>query len=155
MWRSLPAGRWTTPRSRPRSSTACAPRALTTRACGCTGSPASPATRRLARPGTPAGPEGARQVFSRLWAGCSDMHFDLQEMVAEGNKVVCIGVMTGTHDGPFHGIPATHRSTAARHIHVLTFDETGLITEHLAVRDDVTVFRQLGALPAACAAVAR
>ena len=50
-----------------------------------------------ARPGTPAGPEGARQVFSRLWAGC----------------------------------------------------ETGLITEHLAVRDDVTVFRQLGALPAA------
>ena len=29
--------------------------------------------------------------------------------------------------------------------------ETGLITEHLAVRDDVTVFRQLGALPAAMA----
>jgi steroid delta-isomerase-like uncharacterized protein len=106
---------------------------------------------RKARPGTPAGPEGARQVFSRLWAGCSDMHFDLQEMVAEGNKVVCIGVMTGTHDGPFHGIPATHRATAARHIHVLTFDETGLITEHLAVRDDVTVFRQLGVLPAAMA----
>jgi hypothetical protein len=25
---------------------------------------------RNARPGTPAGPEGARQVFSRLWAGC-------------------------------------------------------------------------------------
>jgi hypothetical protein len=54
---------------------------------------------RNARPGTPAGPEGARQVFSRLWAGC----------------------------------------------------ETGLIAEHLAVRDDVTVFRQLGALPAAMA----
>jgi hypothetical protein len=57
----------------------------------------------------------------------------------------------GTPAGPFHGIPATHRSTAARHIHVLTFDETGLITEHVAVRDDVTVFRQLGALPAAMA----
>ena len=105
-----------------------------------------------ARPGTP---DGAGQVFSRLWAGCSDMHFDLEEMIAEGSKVVCIGVMTGTHDGPFHGIPATHRPTAARHIHVLTFDETGLITDHLDVRDDVTVFRQLGALPAACAAVAR
>jgi predicted ester cyclase len=107
---------------------------------------------RNARPGTPAGPEGARQVFSRLWAGCSDMHFDLHEMVAEGNKVVCIGVMTGTHDGPFHGIPPTHRSTAARHIHVLTFDETGLITEHLAVRDDVTVSGSSARCPRPCVA---
>ena len=85
-----------------------------------------------ARPGTPDGPEGAGQVFTRLWAGCPDMHFDLQEMVAEGSKVVCIGMMTGTHDGPFHGLPATHRPTAARQIHVLTFNDTGLITEHLA-----------------------
>ena len=100
-----------------------------------------------ARPGTHDGPEGAGQVFGRLWAGCSDMHFDLQAMVAEGSKVVCIGVMTGTHDGRFHGIPATHRRTAARQIHVLTFNDTGLITEHLAVRDDITVLRQLGALP--------
>jgi steroid delta-isomerase-like uncharacterized protein len=102
-----------------------------------------------ARPGTPDGPAGAGQVFSRLWAGCSDMHFDLQEMIAEGSKVVCVGVMTGTHDGPLHGIPATHRPTAARQIHVLTFNDTGMITEHMAVRDDVTVLRQLGALPAA------
>ena len=74
-----------------------------------------------ARPGTPGGPEGAGQVFSRLWAGCPDMHFDLQETVAEGTKVVCIGMMTGTHDGPFHGIPATHRRTAGLrdpHVHV-------------------------------------
>ena len=99
-----------------------------------------------ARPGTPDGPEGASQVFGRLRAGCSDMHFDLQAMVAEGSKVVCIGVMTGTHDGPFHGIPATGRPTAARQIHVLAFNDTGLITEHLAVRDDIAVLRQLGAL---------
>ena len=55
----------------------------------------------------------------------------------------------GTHDGRFHGIPATHRRTAARQIHVLTFNDTGLITEHLAVRDDIAVLRQLGALPTA------
>ena len=108
-----------------------------------------------ARPGTADGLEGAGQVFSRLWAGCSDMHFDLQTMVAEGSKVVCIGVMTGTHDGPFHGIPATHRPTAARQIHELTFNDAGLITEHLAVRDDTAVLRQLGALPAAHPAITR
>ena len=100
-----------------------------------------------ARPGTPDGPEGAREVFTRLWAGSSDMRFDLQTMVAEGDKVVCIGVMSGTHDGLLQGIPATHRPTAARHIHVLTFNDAGLITDHVAVRDDVTVLRQLGVLP--------
>ena len=42
------------------------------------------------------------------------MRFDLQATVAEGSKVVCIGVMTGTHDGPFHGIPATHRPPRLR-----------------------------------------
>jgi hypothetical protein len=77
------------------------------------------------------------------------MHFDLQAMVAENDTVVCIGLMSGTHDGPFHGIPATRRPTTAWHIHVLTFDDDGLITEHLAVRDDVTVLRQLEALPTA------
>jgi hypothetical protein len=40
-----------------------------------------------------------------------------------------------------------HRPTAARQVHLLTFDDTGLIAEHLAIRDDVTVLRQLGALP--------
>ena len=75
------------------------------------------------------------------------MHFDLQEVIAEGSKVVCVGVMTGTHDGPLHGIPATDWPTAARQIHVLTFSDTGMITEHLAVRDDVTLLRQLARCP--------
>lgn len=100
-----------------------------------------------ARPGTRDGPEGTRQVLTRLWAGSSDMHFDLEATVAEGDTVICIGMMRGTHDGPFHGIPATFRPTAARHIHVLTFNDHGLITRHLAVRDDVTILRQLGVLP--------
>jgi steroid delta-isomerase-like uncharacterized protein len=101
-----------------------------------------------ARTGTPDGPQGAREVFERLWAGSSDMQFEIQSMVAEGNKVVCIGIMHGTHDGPFQGIPATNNLTHARHIHVLTFNEHGLITEHLAVRDDVAFLKQLGVLPA-------
>ncbi len=100
-----------------------------------------------ARAGTPAGPEGAREVFTRLWDSCSDMQFELHTTIAEADSVVCIGIMRGTHDGLFHGMPATHQPTAARHIHVLTFDDAGLITDHLAVRDDVTVLRQIGALP--------
>jgi steroid delta-isomerase-like uncharacterized protein len=105
-----------------------------------------------ARPGTPDGPEGARELFSRLWTGFPDMHFDLATMVAEGDKVVCIGTMTGTHDGPFMGMPPTHKRTSARHIHVLTFNDAGQISDHLAVRDDIALMRQVGrieGLPAA------
>ncbi len=99
-----------------------------------------------ARPGTPAGTQGARETFTRLWNSSSDMQFELQTTIAEADKVVCIGIMRGTHDGLLHGIPATYRSTATRHIHVLTFNHDGLITEHLAARDDLTLLRQLGAL---------
>lgn len=99
-----------------------------------------------ARPGTSAGPQGARETFTRLWNSSSDMQFELQTTIAEADKVVCIGIMRGLHDGLFHGIPATYRPTATRHIHVLTFNNDGLITEHLAARDDLTLLRQLGAL---------
>ena len=105
-----------------------------------------------ARAGTPDGPEGAREIFTRLWAGFPDMHFDLATMVAEGDKVVCIGIMNGTHDGPFMGMQATHKHTSARHVHILTFNTAGQIRDHLAVRDDITLLRQVGhiqGLPAA------
>lgn len=94
--------------------------------------------------GTPDGPEGAGELVLRLWTRFPDMHFDLATLVAEGDKVVCIGVMDGTHDGPFMGMPPTHKHTAARHIHVLTFNTTGQINDHLAVRDDIALLRQVG-----------
>ncbi len=107
---------------------------------------ASDSVNHNARVGTPDGPEGAREVFTRLWAGFPDMRFDLATMVAEGDKVVCIGIMNGTHDGPFMGMPPTHERTSARHIHVLTFNAAGQITDHLAVRDDIALLRQVGHL---------
>lgn len=78
---------------------------------------------RNARPGTPAGPEGARRVFRRLWEGSSDMSFALQRIVVDADTIVCIGIMSGTHDGLLHGIPATGKPTAIRHIHVLNFND--------------------------------
>jgi steroid delta-isomerase-like uncharacterized protein len=100
-----------------------------------------------AREGTPDGPDGACEIFARLWTGFPDMTFEVETMVAEDDKVVCIGTMIGTHDGPFHGLAPTTKHTAARHVHVITFNEDGLITDHLAVRDDVTMLRQIGAIP--------
>ncbi len=71
------------------------------------------------------------------------MHFDIEDLVAEGTTVVCIGVMSGT----LYGVPATDRPTAARHVHILTFNPAGLVIDHLAVREGVALLRQLGVLP--------
>jgi predicted ester cyclase len=100
-----------------------------------------------ARPGTPNGPDGVRELCTRLWTGFSDMRFDIGTLVGEGEKVVCVGTMNGTHDGAFRGMAPTNRRTSARHMHLLTFNHTGMIIDHLAVRDDIALLRQLGALP--------
>jgi predicted ester cyclase len=75
------------------------------------------------------------------------MRFDIGTLVGEGEKVVCVGTMNGTHDGAFQGMAATNRRTSARHMRLLTFNHTGVIIDHLAVRGDIALLRQLGALP--------
>ena len=76
---------------------------------------------------------------SRLWAGCSDMVSTWKRRWQKGARSAALARRPGRRRAIFHDISATHRPIAARQIHVLTFNDTGLITEHLAVRDDVTV----------------
>jgi predicted ester cyclase len=75
------------------------------------------------------------------------MKFEIDTILAEGDKVVCVGMMSGTHNGPFAGMPPTGRTFRARQVRILTFDDAGLITEHLAVRDDISKLKPLGVLP--------
>ena len=64
--------------------------------------------------------------------------------------------MSGTHEGAFFGIPPTGRRFAVRQVHMLRLQD-GLIREHWAVRDDLGVLVQLGAVepPTPSRAVAR
>jgi steroid delta-isomerase-like uncharacterized protein len=100
-----------------------------------------------AAPGTADGPEGVRQVFDRLWAAFPDIEFEVQDVITDGRKVVCVGMMSGTHAGGFQGLEPTGKRFEARQVHILTLDEQGKMTEHLAVRDDVAMLQQLGVLP--------
>jgi steroid delta-isomerase-like uncharacterized protein len=98
--------------------------------------------------GTPNGPEGMRRTFERLFQGFPDMHFECEEMIADGGKVACVGTMSGTHTGEFMGMKPSGRYFEARHIHVISFDDERRMCEHLAVRDDMTMLQQLGLMPA-------
>lgn len=100
---------------------------------------------RNALPGTPPGPEGHRQVVQRLWEALPDAHFEIEHLASDGDTVICIGTMSGTHAGTLLGVAAGGREIAWRQCHLYRFDESGRAIEHDAIRDDVSLLRQLGA----------
>jgi|SRR5829696_3502415 len=99
---------------------------------------------RNALPGTPPGPEGHRQVFERLWNAFPDAHFEIERIAADGDTVICVGTMDGTHEGMLLGVEATGRKVAWRQCHLYRFDRSGRTVEHDAIRDDVGLLRQFG-----------
>ena len=62
-----------------------------------------------ALPGTPPGAEGQRELMTRLWEAFPDGHFEIEHLARDGDTVVCVGTMSGTHEGKLMGIPATGR----------------------------------------------
>ena len=87
-------------------------------------------------PNLPPGIAGKKQFLASLLQGFSDYHGEIEDIVAEGNKVAARTRWTGTQDGPFLGRPATGRK-----VHFVTSDfyriEDGKIVEHWDVVDSL------------------
>lgn len=98
-------------------------------------------------PGTPRGPEGIRRQIAMLDAAFTDQSYDIQHLVADGDCVAVHCTWRATHTGEFMGIPATNKAIESRQAHILRFDDDGRIAEHWAVRDDLTMLRQMGIAP--------
>jgi predicted ester cyclase len=99
-----------------------------------------------ALPGTPPGPEGQARVMERLWSAFPDAKFEIEILAEDGDTVVCIGTMSGTHEGELFGVPGSGKPIAWRQCHILTVAD-GRATSHRAIRDDLGLMRQMGALP--------
>ena len=91
------------------------------------------------------GPKDWSDVQARLAASFPDIAWTVLRTVAEGDHVWVETRMSGTHEGPFFGIAPTGRPFAVRQVHMLRIDD-GLIREHWAVRDDLGVLVQIGAV---------
>jgi steroid delta-isomerase-like uncharacterized protein len=101
-----------------------------------------------APPDIPArGPESLRAVVTWLTAAFPDLHMAVDQVLAEGDKVMVEVTFSGTHRGPFMGIPATGRRFAQRQIHLVRI-AGGKAVEQWGLRDDLGLLQQLGALPA-------
>ena len=93
--------------------------------------------------GMPPGLEGAKAVHQKTLLGMPDYYTTIEDLIAEGDKVVARVRMTGTHTGNFYGIAPTGRRVNLTSIYIVRIAE-GKIVEHWGEEDGVAVLKQLG-----------
>jgi predicted ester cyclase len=99
-----------------------------------------------APPGRDRGPESMRGLATMLRTAFPDLHFVIEELIAEGDMVAGRLTMSGTHEGPLMGTPPTGRSVRQDHMHFVRFRD-GKAIEHWGVRDELGMMKQLGLVP--------
>lgn len=110
-----------------------------------------------------AGRAALASTFHMLRTAFPDRRFQIDDVIAEGDKVVCRMTVSGTFGGQppqpsmvppnWVGVEATRlvsadaigKSYSVKHIHVFRIDN-GRIAEHWAARDDLGLMLQLGAV---------
>ena len=75
-----------------------------------------------------------------------DMKATVEDMVAEGDKVVTRWVMHGTHEGPLQDIPATGKRVTVKGITIKRI-ASGKIVEEWPLIDMLGTMQQLGVAP--------
>jgi steroid delta-isomerase-like uncharacterized protein len=93
------------------------------------------------------GREGLKQFFTMFRAAFPDLHFQINDMAAKGDKVWAYITIHGTHKGEFMGMAATDKKIAVKGFDIVRFVE-GKAVEHWGLTDSMTMMQQLGALPA-------
>jgi steroid delta-isomerase-like uncharacterized protein len=93
-------------------------------------------------PGVPPTRDGIKMLFGYLRSAFPDLRVDVQEQIAEGEKVATRKVFEGTHRGEFLGAPPTERTISFEVIDILTF-RGGKIAEHRVILDQAALQRQL------------
>lgn len=90
------------------------------------------------------GAQVIKEVFATLHRAFPDLHVKVEDVIAEGDKVVSRHTVTGTHrGGDYMGLAATGRSVTYDEIFVLRFDG-GRITQTWGVVDVLAQIKQLG-----------
>lgn len=98
--------------------------------------------------GAQTGPENAKQLASMYREAFPDVHFTVDQQIAEGDLVVSRWTATGTHEGELMGIPGTGKQSTITGISIDRV-EGGQIVEGWTNWDTLGMMQQLGLVPAA------
>ena len=94
-------------------------------------------------PELPHGPESVKQTAQSLRGAFDGLRFQIEDEIAEGDKVVQRVIMSGRHTGTLAGCEPTGKEFAVRHVYIWRIAE-GKIVEHWGSRDDLGLLQQLG-----------
>ena len=90
--------------------------------------------------------EGDKQLVQMFRTAFPDLRKTIEDLVAEGDKVVERARYQGTHQGEFQGIPPTGKKVNITGMHVFNIKD-GKIVETWGVVDQLGMLQQLGVVP--------
>ena len=97
-------------------------------------------------PGQRQGREGLKEIIAMMRAAFPDIHWVADETIASGEKVVTRFTWTGTHRGPFLGIPATGKHVTVKGV-VIDRLPGGKMADSRILMDSLGMMQQLGVVP--------
>src|SRR5215207_3996021 len=91
------------------------------------------------------GPEGFKEYVGAYRSAFSDLHVEIEDQIAEGDKVVTRWTGTGTHDGELAGIPPTSNRVRFPGMEIVRISE-GKLVEGWEGYDMMNLMRELGVM---------
>jgi len=93
------------------------------------------------------GIEEVKQYVSMILTTFPDLHYTVEDMIAEGDKVVARLTVSGTQQGAFLGIPSTGKHATITDIEIFRI-ANGKAVENWVQADFLGLLQQLGVVPA-------
>jgi steroid delta-isomerase-like uncharacterized protein len=92
------------------------------------------------------GPEDVKRFMGEFREAFPDFHSEIEDQIAEGDKVVTRWTMRGTHQGEFRGIAPTGNELEITGIGIFRFSG-GKVVESWDNFDQLGMMQQLGVIP--------
>ena len=90
------------------------------------------------------GGKGYLSVVDFMRKSFSDIHWEIVDMAAEGDKVAVSWICSGTHDGEFMGNPPTGKKFSFSCMNFYYFNEDGKIINDVAAKGLIGLLENLG-----------
>jgi len=94
----------------------------------------------------PGMPQETNQFLGQYLNAFPDVKATVEDLMADGDKVVARVSIRGTHRGAFRGIPPTGKQIAVTGINIFRI-ANGKLVEHWGLTDRLAVLQQLGVVP--------
>ena len=97
-------------------------------------------------PGAPEGREAVTWFVTAFRSAVPDLRAEVDDLIAEGDRLVVRSTWSGTQDGELFGMPATGKAFAMDVIDIVRFEGDRAV-EHWGVSDVAGMMQQVGLAP--------